>query len=183
MVAFILCAIAGWICSLPATPITTPAPVVEQSVNRFWAMGQMWADTTDPGYCPPYTPYETNAAPPALSWPVPSGVLNENRGWRVGHTGLDIVAPLGTPVLSATSGIVVWAGVSTFFGSEALVVAVAHHGGWHSVFAHLSAINVVCGQWVGAGEKIGEVGATGAATYHHLHFDLRNGNYSYQPTF
>lgn len=151
--------------------------------ESFWAMGQMWADTSSPGYCQGYTPYESHAPAPGLLWPVPGGVLNENRSFRVGHTGLDIIAPVGTPVNSPSGGMVVWAGETDFFGSGALVVAVDHGGGWLSVMAHLSTVDTGCGQWIGRGQQIGTVGTTGAVSvnYPHLHWDLRNGRYSYNP--
>jgi murein DD-endopeptidase MepM/ murein hydrolase activator NlpD len=165
-----------------STPQATGA-AVQPDTGPFWSQGQIWADTTSAGYCPGYVPYESSAAPPALSWPVPGGTLHEGRGFRIGHTGTDIDAPIGSPVTAAASGYVVWAGETDFFGNDALVVAVEHGGGWHTVYAHLSAVLVDCGQGVNVGDVIGEVGMSGAANFSHAHFDLRNGRYSYEPLF
>ena len=86
------------------------------------------------------------------------------------HTGIDLPAPLGTPVYSARAGEVVWAG---WRGDYGLLVTVAHGHGERSMYAHLSRIDVRVGVWVGAGVRVGLVGATGDATGPHLHFEVR----------
>lgn len=171
----------------PPTPAATaePQPTAEptpvEQNGPYWSMGQMWADTSDEGYCLGYAPYESSAAPPALSWPVDGGTLHPGRGFRIGHTALDIDAPLGRPVRAAAPGVIVWAGVSDFFGSGALVVAVSHGNGWVTIYAHLSEVLVSCWQGVTRGQIVGRAGMTGAASFLHTHFDLRNGRYSYNP--
>lgn len=162
-------------------PAATPQPTATPSPGPFYTVGNMWADTGDPGYCLGFTPYETGVSPPVLSWPVPGGTPHEGRGYRIGHPAVDIDAPLGRAVQAAAPGTVVWAGLSTFFGHDALVVAVSHGGGWVTVYAHLSVVSVACWQPVGTGEIIGRVGMTGSSTFPHLHFELRQGPYSYNP--
>jgi murein DD-endopeptidase MepM/ murein hydrolase activator NlpD len=102
------------------------------------------------------------------------------------HTGVDIDAPAGTPVLAAAAGKVVWVGYGLFSVAGnmedpyGLAVAIRHDFGLNgkrlfTIYAHMRAITVVNGQQVQAGDQIGEVGETGATTGPHLHFEVRLG--------
>ena len=121
--------------------------------------------------------FQALAAPPAkvplaLAWPLTAPVVGDGfgpRGTRW-HGGVDLPAPLGTPVYSARSGEVVWAG---WRGEYGFLVTVAHGHGERSMYAHLSRIDVRVGVWIGAGVRVGLVGATGDATGPHLHFEVR----------
>lgn len=180
---FVLCSLISWLCQLPdPSPlvIESPSPIVEPGL---WGNGQLWAVITDKddGYCPDYGMPSGNGAKPYLVSPVVAGVVNNNRGFRTGHTGTDLSAPKGTPVLAPAGGVIIWAGVSGWCGAGCQVVVISHGGGWHSLLFHLSAVYVECGQWVGVGEVVGTVGDTGAATFFHTHYEIRNGNYSYPP--
>lgn len=84
------------------------------------------------------------------------------------HAGLDFPAPSGTRVRAAAPGRVTFAGFATGWG---LVVTV-DHGGWKTRYAHLSRATVSVGESVAAGERVGLVGATGAATGPHLHLEV-----------
>ena len=85
------------------------------------------------------------------------------------HNGLDIAAPLGTPVIAAGAGEVIDVG-DYFFSGQTLVI---NHGqGFLSLYAHLSRIGVAVGERVGAATPVGEVGATGRVTGPHLHFSV-----------
>lgn len=86
------------------------------------------------------------------------------------HAGVDFVAPSGTAVGSARAGRVTWAGPRGSFGNA---VVVAHGSGVHTLYAHLSRVDVVVSERVAAGEQIGLVGSTGRATGPHLHFEVR----------
>jgi murein DD-endopeptidase MepM/ murein hydrolase activator NlpD len=86
------------------------------------------------------------------------------------HTGLDFPAPHGTPVLAARTGVVTVAESIAGYGST---VALKHELGASTLYAHLSAILVQPGEKVAAGQPLGRVGATGAATGPHLHFEVR----------
>lgn len=89
-----------------------------------------------------------------------------------GHSGLDIVAPQGTPVLAATAGkvVAVNGGAGAAYGNY---VALEHSGGIYTLYAHLSASSVQVGESVTAGQKIGNVGSTGNSSGPHLHFEVR----------
>ncbi|MBC6415442.1 MAG: M23 family metallopeptidase [Bdellovibrionales bacterium] len=86
------------------------------------------------------------------------------------HLGIDLKAPLGTPVLSVERGIVVYVG-SQFTG-YGKVILIEHSPHWTSLYAHLNSFQVKLGQKLQKGQQIGTVGQTGKATGVHLHFEL-----------
>lgn len=105
---------------------------------------------------------------------------------EVVHTGVDIPAPFGTPVLSAGPGKVIWVGYGLFAQKEdpsdpyGLAIAIRHDFGYEgealfTVYGHLSKANVAKGQHVEGGEIIGEVGDSGKTSGVHLHFEVRVG--------
>lgn len=92
-----------------------------------------------------------------------------------GHDGLDIAAPIGTPVHAALSGIIIGTGNTDAvkgcysFGKW---VMIQHNDGLNTMYAHLSQIGVTKGQRVTTGDVIGYSGETGYATGPHLHFGV-----------
>lgn len=92
------------------------------------------------------------------------------------HTGIDIPAPKGTPILAAKSGVVITSvlgsGSSWSYGNY---VVVSHSDGTSTLYAHMSKRSVKEGQTVKQGQKLGEVGTTGRSTGNHLHFEIRVG--------
>jgi len=109
------------------------------------------------------------------------------------HTGIDIDAPKGTPVIAAASGTVIWADFGLFTGSRnrddpyGLAVAIRHEFGWngqrlYTIYAHMSQLLVTPGQTVEQGDTIGLVGDTGNTTGPHLHFEVRIKNNNFYTT-
>jgi murein DD-endopeptidase MepM/ murein hydrolase activator NlpD len=93
---------------------------------------------------------------------------------RSPHSGMDIAANAGVPVLAPRAGIISATGDYYFNGNT---VIVDHGQGYITMYCHLSEIGVAEGQQVALGEKLGLVGATGRVTGAHLHFGTYlNGN-------
>jgi murein DD-endopeptidase MepM/ murein hydrolase activator NlpD len=96
------------------------------------------------------------------------------------HKGLDMIAPIGTPVYAARAGTIVRAGATT--GGFGNLVVVDHGGGIHSYYGHLSSVDARVGDQVEAGAHIGKVGSTGRSSAPHLHFEVRREGVSIDPT-
>ncbi len=86
------------------------------------------------------------------------------------HTGADMHADYGTPIVAAAAGEVVWAGWRDGYGNT---VIIDHGNRYATLYAHQSVVHVSVGQTVEAGETVGEVGSTGLSTGPHLHFEVR----------
>jgi len=106
------------------------------------------------------------------------------------HTGIDITAKLGTPVIAAAPGTVVWAGYGLYSGSYdeedpyGMAVTIEHDFGYKdknllTVYGHMDRIDVEKGQSVETGTQLGIVGNTGFTTGPHLHFEVRYETNSY----
>jgi murein DD-endopeptidase MepM/ murein hydrolase activator NlpD len=87
------------------------------------------------------------------------------------HLGLDFAAVLGANIYATDGGVVVYAGENSYgYGN---MVMIDHGTGFQSLYAHLSAIFVGCGESVSQGQTIGSSGETGNASGAHLHFEVR----------
>lgn len=86
------------------------------------------------------------------------------------HAGLDFPGPIGTPILAAAPGKVVYVGQKSGYGN---VVEVDHGQGIMTRYAHLSGFTSRVGAQVTAGEQIAKMGSTGRSTGSHLHFEVR----------
>lgn len=85
------------------------------------------------------------------------------------HTGIDIDAAFGTPVVATADGVVKAAG---YYGDYGNMVLIEHASGYATLYAHLSEIKVKVGERVKAGEVLGKVGSTGRSTGPHLHYEI-----------
>ncbi|NKB18597.1 MAG: peptidoglycan DD-metalloendopeptidase family protein [Pseudanabaena sp. CRU_2_10] len=110
-------------------------------------------------------------------YPLPYAVpVTSSYGWRMNpvtgdwafHSGIDLGAPMGTPVLAAKSGTVQFAGWSGGYGN----LVELSHDNMGTRYAHLAAIYVAPGQRVARGQQVGIVGSTGRSTGPHLHFEI-----------
>jgi hypothetical protein len=98
--------------------------------------------------------------------------------WTARHTGVDLAAPLGRPVLAAAGGQVTYAG---WDGQYGLKVEITHLDSTRTWYAHVSTITVTDGAFVAAGETIGLVGSTGNSTGPHLHYEVQVGGVPIDP--
>jgi hypothetical protein len=114
----------------------------------------------------------------SLKWPAPGiNTITSPFGYRIDpvngngsfHTGVDIAAPMGTPVHAAADGVVAATGWMGNFGNAVYI----EHGDMVTIYAHLSQIVVQRGQQVKAGDVIAYSGSTGKSTGPHLHFEVR----------
>lgn len=105
-----------------------------------------------------------------MRWPT-RGRLTSTYGPRGGrlHRGIDVAAPIGTPIRAVADGTVRSAG---WQGGYGYTVEIAHGDDLVSLSAHQSELTVRRGQRVRRGQVIGRVGSTGSSTGPHLHFEL-----------
>ncbi|OIP78967.1 MAG: hypothetical protein AUK48_00585 [Oscillatoriales cyanobacterium CG2_30_44_21] len=114
-------------------------------------------------------------------WPA-DGVFTSGYGWRWGriHQGVDIAAPVGTPILAAASGVVEYSSWND--GGYGNMIDIRHADGTITRYAHMSDLYVKEGQTVSQGQLIGAMGSTGFSTGPHLHFEIRpNGGSAIDP--
>jgi murein DD-endopeptidase MepM/ murein hydrolase activator NlpD len=100
------------------------------------------------------------------------GVLTQPYGGPGGHPGIDIAAPVNTPVVAACTGAIVWAQWTEGYGN---FIQIQQPDGTITAYGHLNQLAVTVGQTVTAGEVIGLEGSTGNSTGPHLHFEVRTG--------
>lgn len=105
-----------------------------------------------------------------FTWPVGNHFLS-GFDFTSYHLGIDIAAATGTPVYASDSGTVVYAG--WIDGGYGNLIEIDHNNGYSTLYGHLSAIYVSCGQNVYQGTPIGAAGSTGRSTGAHLHFEVR----------
>ena len=110
--------------------------------------------------------------------PVSMGYYSSNYGYRVDpitgkstfHTGVDLHAVVGTPVMAAAGGVVA---ASSYSGEYGNMIDIDHDNGLTSRYAHLSKSLVKVGDIVMKGQVVALVGVTGRTTGPHLHFEVR----------
>jgi len=116
------------------------------------------------------------ASTPSI-WPT-NGWPSSGLGWRLDpftgkqayHSGLDIAAAYGNPVVAPADGYVISTSFDKYYGNN---IKINHGGGITTLFGHLSKIGVKPGQRVKRGDEIGKVGNTGRSLGTHLHYEVR----------
>jgi murein DD-endopeptidase MepM/ murein hydrolase activator NlpD len=152
-------------------PTATPIPIVysvwESTLPQHggWnGAGQCWGTVLAP------------LGTGTFVWPTDRHYLvGRDFSWRW-HPGLDLGGEFDEPIYAADSGVVVYSGWNTYgYGN---LIILDHGNGWHTLYAHLNAVLVGCGEAVTQGQLIGLAGSTGRSTGPHLHFEMRlGGNY------
>lgn len=110
---------------------------------------------------------------------LPLANFRISQGYRFWHPGIDMTAPLGTPIYAIDDGIVEYI-ESSYFGYGKHVV-IAHEHNYKSLYGHMSEIKTFVGRKVSRGELIGRVGSTGWSTGNHLHFEIYYNGASINP--
>lgn len=118
--------------------------------------------------------------------PLQNARLTSAFGYRVhpisgkyqSHRGIDLSAPMGTPVSATADGVVELAG---WLGGYGLTISLDHGGNLETRYAHLSAFAVSVGEIVKQGQVIGFVGSTGRSTGPHLHYEIRSSDVAMDP--
>ena len=90
-----------------------------------------------------------------------------------GHNGVDLAAPIGTPIYASASGEVIISKAGGWNGGYGNYVVIKHNNGTQTLYAHNNSNAVVAGQWVNQGDIIAYMGSTGKSTGSHLHFEVR----------
>jgi len=110
--------------------------------------------------------------------PIEDGWFSSNFGWRIDpftgqksfHEGIDFPSEVGTGIVAAASGKVIFADVHPAYGK---MIEIDHGNGLVSRYAHCSSLLVKEGDLVVRGQQVGRVGTTGRSTGPHLHFEVR----------
>jgi len=122
-----------------------------------------------------------------MAWPTPGyATITSSYGMRMHpiffvyrlHTGIDIGAPKGAPIIAVNDGVIILASYNTSYGNY---VMIDHGGGVVTLYAHGSKICTEVGQEVKKGDTIMLIGSTGWSTGDHLHFEVRINNETQDP--
>jgi murein DD-endopeptidase MepM/ murein hydrolase activator NlpD len=110
----------------------------------------------------------------------PSNLREVSRGFNAHHSGIDLMAPYGSPIRAAAGGTVVYAGWYFAYGR---IVDIQHADGVVTRYAHMAefAPGIVPGAPVRSGQIIGQVGETGRAHGPHVHFEVRLSGHAVDP--
>ena len=168
------------------------------------AIYQEWLATSVPATTKPLPPSQTDATTDSNKETQSgnntesNGSASTDEGWKVpidyvqntspfgdrdaptagassNHQGVDLAAPVNTPIYAARSGTVT---IATYSSSAGYYVQIDHGDGYKSIYMHMSYFVVSAGQKVSQGQIIGYCGSTGISTGSHLHFGIsQNGVY------
>jgi len=163
--------------------------IIAAAMQSVWAQLQLWLQSNSVGQIPTSAGHSTKYR---FIWPEPNSQISQPFGpstywfeppygsYPHFHTGIDLVAPFGSPVFAADDGVVALVGAtSTGYGNY---VVIAHAGGFDTLYGHLSTALVSVGQVVTQRTPVGLEGSTGNSTGPHLHFELRVNQRPVDPT-
>ncbi len=105
---------------------------------------------------------------------APLSSYTETQGVH-GYNGVDLAAPVGTPIMASAEGDVIVAKASGYNGGYGIYVVIQHDNGSQTLYSHMSKLSTFDGEHVKQGAVIGYVGMTGKTTGPHVHFEIRNG--------
>jgi hypothetical protein len=128
------------------------------------------ASILGPGACP--ATYSGPIGDGLFGWPAPSTWISGYNYIPGVHEAIDIGGSTGNAIYAADDGVVVYAGWNDW--GYGYVLVLDHGNGWQTLYAHLSQLNVGCGQAVYQGNVIAGMGCTGNCSGTHLHFEMRN---------
>jgi murein DD-endopeptidase MepM/ murein hydrolase activator NlpD len=157
----------------PLPPISVPVSALLSGAGGSFRLTDVFRVTPRPA------PIGGNGNAQLLYPLIGSAVTTSGFGWRLHpllgtwlmHSGRDLAAPEGTPVVAALTGRVVSSGLAGGYG---LAIEIEHDRPLRrTLYGHLSELYVKEGDNVRQGEVIGRVGSTGMSTGPHLHFELR----------
>jgi murein DD-endopeptidase MepM/ murein hydrolase activator NlpD len=163
--------------------------IISAAMQAVWTQVQLWSQSNNVGQIPASAGHSTKYR---FIWPEPTAQISQRfgpstfwfepayGGYPHFHTGIDLVAPFGTPVLAADDGVVALVGSSSSgYGNY---VVIAHSGGLDTLYGHLATTLVQVGQAVSQGQPVGLEGSTGNSTGAHVHFELRINQKPIDPT-
>ncbi len=155
-------------------PPTKPVP--SRPAPQYVAQGKSPQSSVKQGSDTRSDTQKESGGPLGFIWPV-GGIITQYR--TAYHTGIDIAGPVGTPVVAAGAGTVTFAAKEAYgYGWH---VIIDNGGGYSTLYAHLSRIDVSVGQSVGKGGQVGLRGNTGRSTGPHTHFEVRKGGFPMNP--
>jgi murein DD-endopeptidase MepM/ murein hydrolase activator NlpD len=159
----------------PGTWLVVPGGVrefVTWSAPRITRSNPAVAKVAGPGACGSI--YDGPIGEGYFIWPTTANILSGN-DYTDYHPGIDIAGSIGNAIYAAASGVVVYAGWNNY--GYGYMVVLDHGDGWQTLYAHMSQVNVVCGQAAFQGNVIGGVGSSGNSTGPHLHFEMQSDVY------
>jgi murein DD-endopeptidase MepM/ murein hydrolase activator NlpD len=147
--------------------------VVDWRTPRITRSNPAAARILGPGYCG--SVYDGPVGSGLFNWPTVSQTISGYNFSSSLHPAVDFAGSEGNAVFASDAGVVVYAGWNNYgYGN---VIVIDHGNGWQSLYAHLSTVDVTCGQGVYQGDVIGGVGSTGNSSGPHLHFELMHDEY------
>jgi murein DD-endopeptidase MepM/ murein hydrolase activator NlpD len=160
----------------PGTLLMIPGgrrEVVTWSAPRIQRSNPAVASILGPGACG--SVYDGPIGVGAFVWPTPSHYLSGYDYNPSIHPGIDLAGDTGHAIFASDNGVVVYSGWNDW--GYGYVIVIDHGNGWQTLYAHLSQVNVGCGQAVFQGQVIGAMGSTGNSSGSHLHFEMMHDDY------